>query len=776
MIMRSSYIKHITLIFIILFLGITIPLWAQQELTTQQSDDNKKTDDSTKAKSDDSKDEKEAVDTTKGEPPLADIDSLVSVWGTDKQKDSSKAEEYGDVPHGFLLESLRTSLITKTGRYFDITAHNTGLNNGQYGFNYGVFGNYNLYIDYNKIPHLFSKDGETIWNEAAPAQWRLADSVQQAIQNLNPVPTDDPTYQAGLAQQRAFISSLLTEAHPTPLGLQRNRGDVGFDYSINTNWKYDFEYFQENRDGFRPLGTTLGFSWAIELPEQIEYKTYRTRTGIEYTKNSTTFSANYEYLDFKNENQAMIWDNPYRITDRADQTAGDGTSQGQLQLPASNHGNLFTLAGGTLLGKGRISGLFSYNDYKDSVDLLPYTINSALEQVPLPSPTFNGEFRNINANVRYYVPVMTHGNLTINYRLFDESNKNDQFVFTAFSPYDNSISTDEPATNDLVAYKTNTIDADFNYALSHGLHALAGYTFNRWDRDDREVNQTNTNTFRLGLDALGTDKLTFHARYQYDHRTSDHFDLDNPTYDVIPLRRFDTANLNRNTFRVTADYMLSNTASIGPTFSIQNNDYPDSAFGLQHAKYYTVGADFSYAVNSKSSFDAWYEFAKNVSDQLGRQSSSSPSTTPDFDWSANLRDNYNTIGVGYMTTFCDSKVGWDTNFTYAKANGFEDLTGGVAIRATGAVDLPNADDTDHTEFRTQVSVKTFRHAQLVVGYWFDKYTISDFSEDAIQTDLIVVTVPGPSGPTTSTPGTILLNAKQGDYTYNSGWVGVVFNW
>ena len=751
--MRPNYRNLLSIFIAILFLGFGLSIWAQEQTATDKPED------------------KPAENASKEESPVADIDSIISVWGTHKTEDSSKAEEYGEVPHGFLLQYLRTAINMKEGRYFNLEASNAGLNNGQYSFDYGVHGSYGIYVDYSKIPHLFSKDGETIWNQENGSQWRLADSVQGAIQGLNDVPTSDPSYQAGLAAQRAFISSLLLEAHPQALGLQRNRGTAGVDYEINTNWKVNAEYFQENRDGFRPLGTSLGFSWAIELPETIDYRTYRAHTGVEYSNKQTTFSAAYEYLDFKNENQAMIWDNPYRLDDRADQTAGDGTSQGQLQLPASNHSNMFTLTGATVVGKGRLSGVFSLDQISDSVSLLPYTINSALEQVPLPGPTFNGSFRNINADVRYYLPVMTHGNLTLNYRLFDQHNENDQFLFTGFSPYDGNIDTEDPELNPLVAWKTNTIDADFNWALAHGLRAVAGYSYTKWNREDREVTETSTNTFRLGLDALGSDRLTLHARYQYDHRTSGSFDLDNPTYDVIPLRRFDTANLNRNSFRVMADYVLTDKASVEGTISYQKNDYPDSQFGVLSTKYWTIGGDFSYAVTDKSTLDAWYEHASNLSDQLGRQSSSTPATTSDFDWSANISDHYDTIGVGYLTKFYEGNMSLDTSFIYARANGFVDLFGGSAIRATGAVDLPNADDTNHTEFKTQFSVKTFKRASIMIGYWFDKYTISDFSEDAIQTDLITVTVP-----TTSTPGIILLNAKQGDYEYNTGWIGIVYNW
>src|SRR5262249_37961595 len=206
------------------------------------------------------------------------------------------------------------------------------------------------------------KDGVIIYNESAPGQWRLPDSVQQANQNLNNVPTTDPSYQTGLTNQRNFISSLIADAHPQSLDLQRNRGTTGFEYDFNTNWKANFEYFQENRDGFRPIGTALSFSNVIEFPEPIDYHTYRTGGGVEYANNGTVVSAGYQYLKFVNETQAMIWDSPYRFTDRADQTIGDGTSQGQLQLPADNHGNLFNVGSATHLGPGQISGSFVSTD------------------------------------------------------------------------------------------------------------------------------------------------------------------------------------------------------------------------------------------------------------------------------------------------------------------------------------------------------------------------------------------------------------------------------
>jgi MtrB/PioB family decaheme-associated outer membrane protein len=784
-------------ILVVALLAVVFPVWSQEsqpeqtpdEKTTTSTDQTEQTTstDQTEQTTTTSTDQTEQAPTTSTPEQAAStemssdevstsIDSEISVWTSHAEDDSSKAEEYGEIPDGFLVNYLSANILMKDDRQLGVRARNVGLNNGIYGFDYGVIGRYKLFVDYRKIPHLFSKEGETIYNEDSPGVWALGDSVQGAIENLNPFPpvSSDPNYAAALNNQRDFISNLLTQAHPTDLGLMRNRGTAGFAFSPSQNWTYGVEYFRENRDGTRPYGATLGFSWLQELPEHIEYNTDRVRAGLEYAKNGKTFAAAYEFSGFNNEHEVMIWDNPLRLTDRALQTAGDGTSRGRLQLPADNHSNMFSLSASSGLGRGKITGSFAYNTWKNDVDLLPYTINSALPQEPLPSSTFNGDLRNLTVNFRYYSPIGSKGVFTANYRLYDQKNENDELLFTAFSPLDASLTLDE-AFNHLTAFKTNTIDLDFQYGLTGTIRWLVGYSFNRWDREEREVEETDTNTFRTGFDWLPADRITLHARYQYDRRKSDHFDLELPVYDVIPLRRFDTANLNRNLFRVFADFAISDSSTLGLTAGFQNNDFPDTTYGLQEGDYWNVGADYSYAISATKTFNIWYEHARNTRDQQGRQSSSStPSTSTTFDWTAGLEDVYDTVGLGYQMHFREEKCIWNTDVVYAHANGSEDLNAGASIRPTGAVDLNNVDDTEHVSFKTSVGIRLFPRARFVIGYWLDWYTIDDFSENAIQTNLIRVTDPNTG--LISYPGVILLNARQPDYTYNSGWLGFTYSW
>src|SRR3972149_9968683 len=157
--MRAKDIKRIVPILLLLVLALAWPVWSQE--------DNDETE--------------------------ANIDSTVAVWGQYVVDDSSKAEEYGEVPEGFLINSFNVDVDMKSDRYLGFRGSRVGLNNGQYQLDYGVRGKYQLYVDYTKIPHLFSKAGETIWTEVSPGVWRLPDSVQQTIQNLNPFdPVADP--------------------------------------------------------------------------------------------------------------------------------------------------------------------------------------------------------------------------------------------------------------------------------------------------------------------------------------------------------------------------------------------------------------------------------------------------------------------------------------------------------------------------------------------------------------------------------------------------------
>jgi MtrB/PioB family decaheme-associated outer membrane protein len=740
------------------------------------------------------------------------IEATAGVWGNYFDEESSKAEEYGELPEGFLINSFRVGVEMQEGRFLQLRGRNVGLNNGQYGFDYGKEGRYDFYLDYSKIPHLFTRDGETIWTETSPGVWSLPDVLQLAIENINPVPNTDPTYNAGLAAQRRFISGLLDTAHPVDLRLQRNRTSSGFHYAPNLHWDYGVEYFLENRDGLRPFGTAFGFSWATELPEHVDYNTQNFRFAAQYNKNGTTLAASYDLNIFNNEINKMIWDNPYRLNDRTYDgayTNGDATSQAQLQLAPDSTANMFSFAGGTKVGsRGRFTGSFSYIMWDTEVDLLPFTINTAIPVIPLPAQTFNGEQNNLNFNLRYSTPVASKGDFTASFRLFDHNNNNDVFNIGEYvrldavpeplhrfdcDPQGNCVEIENPPTH-LYEFSTNTFDLDFGWRLANRLRWFVAYQFDRWNRDQRDTDQTDTNRFKTGFDYHGTDWMSLHVSYQYARRRSDQFDVDNPVgttasgdlIQFLELRRYDVADLNQNLLRTMVDFGIGDKTTLGFTFLLADNNYVNTVHGIQDWDDYSIGVDFSYALSAQSTFNAWYEHAENDRFQRVRQSGGSVcdpriSDCSIFDWTLGLLDKFNTFGAGFSTNFQEGKTNWNTSIIYTMADGNADFgaideAAFIAANRRGPItDIAEVDDTDLFAFKTGVNCKVFKSARIGVFYWYEQYLIDDFAEDSIQTDLIFIPNPLP-GANPFTGGTITLNAIQPDYEFHTGWVGFIFNW
>ncbi|MEW6368221.1 MAG: MtrB/PioB family decaheme-associated outer membrane protein [Acidobacteriota bacterium] len=704
------------------------------------------------------------------------VDSTVGV--KDITEDSSKAEEYGEIPEGFYVRKLRASFgWESSGRSLEFTGDNVGLNFGHYTLDYGKSGLYNLSVDYRKIPHLFSKDGITMWSELEPGRWRVADSIQKAIQDLNPYDPADPLYAGALQRQRAFISSMINTGHDQSLELMRDRGSIGLDVTPSAAWTYGFEYFRENRKGYRPLGTAFGFSWVTELPEHLDNNTQNMRADVQYAKNGTTLEAAYNVSLFRNDLDSIVWDNPYRYDDRTYSAAysnGDGTSTGRAALPPDNAAHTLSFSAGKKLGsRSRLNGSFSYGIWKDDVTLLPFTINTSIETPDLPASTFKGDLRNISANVNFNTRFGSGGSFTAKYRLYDQSNKSSQYTWTEYVRFDQVIEEfpeeeEGGFENELRAFRTQDIDLDVGWELTDRLNLHAAYKFNRMGREHRDVAKADTNSFKTSLDAKAADWATIRFSYEYARRRFDEYELEG-TYKVVHLYRFDEANLNRNLVRLLAQLSPNEKLSFGADASYGNDDYLATEFGLQKAERFNAGVDMSYSFAENALLNLWYDHTDIDMDQKGRQSGSTPSTDPRNDWTAGISDKFDTVGAGFVTDLKKDVVKWDINLRYAAADGKVDLFSPPGGTPDVAKSIPNAGITDLLSAKTSFAFALFKTAKLGLGYGFEKYTIDDYQENLIRADLL-------ANVGTVSPGMTTLNAIQPDYQYQMGWVTLSYLW
>src|SRR5262249_17959073 len=108
---------------------------------------------------------------------------VIGVLDTHVDTRSAKFEEYRDVSSGFILPLFHLTGESADGkRTLDLFAHNVRRTDARYTLEHGVRGRYELYFDYNKIPHHFGNGGHMLWTRTGDGTLEIADPTQAQIQ------------------------------------------------------------------------------------------------------------------------------------------------------------------------------------------------------------------------------------------------------------------------------------------------------------------------------------------------------------------------------------------------------------------------------------------------------------------------------------------------------------------------------------------------------------------------------------------------------------------
>ena len=138
------------------------------------------------------------------------------------------------------------------------------------------------------------------------------------------------------------------------------------------------------RDGQTPFGGTFGFSNAVELPVPVDTRTTDFQSALEWTNGKAGWRAGLDCSTFDNDTQTVVWDNPAAL--RAGHLWWTVTGPDvplARQHPVLRERDRF----GQLPGHGRATGYVAVGAGKSNEPLLPFTINTALAQVPLSTGT-----------------------------------------------------------------------------------------------------------------------------------------------------------------------------------------------------------------------------------------------------------------------------------------------------------------------------------------------------------------------------------------------------
>jgi MtrB/PioB family decaheme-associated outer membrane protein len=694
---------------------------------------------------------------------------------SDLDSNSAKFEEYRDLDDGFRIPWMHVTGESKNGDTdLDLQVINAVRDDARYSLGFGKPGTYNVFLDFNKIPHRFGNDGHMLYTQTGKGFLEIPDATQLALQTAI---TNAPRPSITFAFLNNLLAPYLAHANRVDLGLQRDRGLARVNLGSLGPWAFGFEYTHESRKGNRAYGGSFGFSNATEIPEPIDYDTTGAEIAGEWNGTNGGLRLGYRYSKFENNVSTLFWDNPFRITDATDPSAytapGAGSIGGAVHgfadLAPSNKADMLFLDGRTRVGTWVLSGNVFRETMKQNDTLLPYTLNTAIRGLHEDGSTFDPT-NAVNLPVRSAdqkvdvtegsAQLGTHfgpaWDLTFRYRYYDYNDKSDRVEFPGYVRF-HAVWEEVARITVPNIYTVQNAGAELGWNVLTSTHLALSYNRESWDRDFREIKSSDEDIFKLSLDTRPNDRWSIRGSYEYGDRSigayntnasEDSFLEEGGVSTNLPgLRKFDEAARTYDAYKFLAQWMVTDAWNLSFGVNGRKDDYKKSAFGLVSDDIKAYNAELGYAPNDNLNFYLFGQRSDRDSFQRARQSGATPSTNPLDTWTADLKEITDTAGLGLTSKLAKSFTA-DVQWNWSKSNGKADLfspPGGTPDLAFG---FDNYEDIELKALLARLDYQINSHMAAGLSYRWEDYTIDSFILQGLRNYL---------------PAALLLNANNGSY-------------
>src|SRR5262249_39975980 len=207
----------------------------------------------------------------------------------------------------------------------------------------------------------------------------LDDATQRSIQNGNP----------------AKLQLYVPIAGQFDLRERRDIGNVSVLATPREHLDVTAAFTTTKHRGELPWGASFGFSNDVEVALPYDSRTNDFTLGAEWTNTRNMLRVAYNGSWFDNLDQTLVWDSPLR----PDDSSHTGRGRGGMSLWPSNNAQTFSASGYSKFAhKTQVTGFLSYGLWNNDEPLEPFTINGALQQVPLPRASAEAEAHVVSAN------------------------------------------------------------------------------------------------------------------------------------------------------------------------------------------------------------------------------------------------------------------------------------------------------------------------------------------------------------------------------------------
>ncbi len=609
--------------------------------------------------------------------------------------ESFKFGEYSGLNEegGYLIGNARVIYRSQEdARYYDLHANNLGLDTRSLFLGGGKQGHYDVFLNYDELPHFISDSALTPFSGAGsdslslPAGWVASGTT-------------------------AGMSALAAGLRGVKLETQRKRLGIGARLlqgpRWGPRWEYNVSFRREDRDGARRAGGAF-FLRSAQLVRPVDYETDEVDATVAYNSRKLQVQLAYYGSTFRNADESLTWENPF--------TAPVGDDRGQLALPPDNQFHQGTVSIGYQFSeRTRATGDVAIGRMEQDERFLPVTLNASLGPVSLPRSSLDGEVDTLTANLRLTSALTDKLRLNASYSYNERDNDTPQADYTWVTT-DAFLNT-ATRTNLPYSYIRDTFKLGADYRFPKGSRLRAGYEYDAYKRDFQEVEKAEE------------DSLWAKLKVRIDYKThltfkATHAERDASGYSAVPeigppenplLRKYNMADRDRDLVGVNASLSPTERLTLGAGLDYINDDYDKSEVGLTESREFNLSADASLALNEKTSMSLYLNREKIESRQQGSQ------TYATADWSAQNDDTVTTVGIGVKYQAIEDKL--DIGADYARSHS----RGEINVNGSGFPDL-------ETELDTVKLYATYRlkdDVSLHAAYWYEHYDSEDWALDGV---------------------------------------------
>jgi len=688
------------------------------------------------------------------------------------QQSRAKFEEYGGIPAGWFLETLRLGAQKGDGMYsVELRAKNVGNNDQNYVVDWSKAGELYGTVIWDQIPHLYSTGAQSIWNGVG---------TNLLTTNVSfPVPPEPAAGtvlagQATPANSAAYNAALDGKLNTISVGIQRDKFTTIQRWTPSEHWDFRADYSNEHRHGTQLAGVLTGNnaglnSNSMQVPRPVDDTTQNAKLTGEYI-GVTPWGGKYNFQatggisTFKNGFDSYMVQNPFYM---GAVSSVNPQYIGISLAPDNSAANVGATAGVELPFESRYMGTVNYTMMRQNDPFPTYGItNSPLTSNPginlsntvLPALSANAAVNTFLSNNVVNTQITKDLKSTLKYRFYDNNNITPELLWPNFVVEDWSTTgspTGAARRNLAYSYTKQNASEDLTWRANRQVSIGVSGGWERWDRNfgelRRSVGVTNEYFGKVFTDAkiedIGKLRLSYEAAQRrmatpYDYvgtlLYTYYTGTSGATADNLMMRQFDLNDRDRQKVNALFDIDVGASMTVTPSAGLRFDSYKidQSQFqtGLTKDNSWNAGAEIAYAFKPGTNISFAYVYedfdrymigsSQNTSITAGVPSVFPPAANFNY-WGGALLEKVHTFVVSSNIEVIPNTL--DLKLSYLFALDTEDWTNVALLGSSGTADCVGNAATRCQNFPT---VKTaFQRFDAKAKYRIDSSFLSKLGID-----------------------------------------------